>query len=188
VHFEAQARFFLASGYNVLVPMRKGFGRSGGPLATGIDGAVADLDAVVNTMRAQPWVDPTRIIIAGWSQGGLLSVVYAGRHPDEVAGVISFSGGWGSGEADVPYFAAAGKTVRVPELWLRAENDNYVPLPEARESFAAFSANGDAGDFVMFGNIHGASSGAVGEGHTLFEHVGLWKGAVAAYLRRIGGS
>jgi dienelactone hydrolase len=184
LHFQAQARFFLAHGYNVLVPMRKGRGRSGGPLATGIEGAVADLDAVVDAMRAEPWVDPARIIVAGWSRGGLTSVVYAARHPDKVAGVISFSGTWG-GEESLPYLAAAGKIAHVPELWLYDENDSYIPLPEARKAFNAFRANGGAGDFVTFGNISGMPSGATGEGHTLFEHVGMWKAAVAAYLRRI---
>jgi hypothetical protein len=30
-HYEGQARFFLAHGFNVVVPMRKGRGRSEGP-------------------------------------------------------------------------------------------------------------------------------------------------------------
>jgi dipeptidyl aminopeptidase/acylaminoacyl peptidase len=47
-------------------------------------------------MRAEPWVDPARIIVAGWSRGGGLPAVYAARHPDKVAGVINFSGGWWS--------------------------------------------------------------------------------------------
>ncbi len=103
-HFEAEARFFLARGYNVVVPMRKGRGQSGGPFlepgnptiptAIQVDSAVEDEDTVVNAMRVEPWVDPARVIVAGWSRGGGLSVVYAARHPDKVAGVINFSGGW----------------------------------------------------------------------------------------------
>ncbi|HZU91708.1 MAG TPA: alpha/beta fold hydrolase [Stellaceae bacterium] len=187
LRFQAQSRFFLARGYSVVVPMRKGRGRSGGPLGTGVDGAVADLDAVVDAMRAEPWVDPARIIVAGWSRGGLTSVVYAARHPDKVAGVINFSGAWGPYEESLPYLAAAGKIAHVPELWLYDENDSYIPLPEARKAFNAFRANGGAGDFVTFGNISGMPPGATGEGHTLFEHVGMWQAAVAAYLRRIDG-
>ncbi|HJU17419.1 MAG TPA: alpha/beta fold hydrolase [Stellaceae bacterium] len=188
VHFPAQSRFFLARGYNVVVPMRKGFSRSGGPLGTGVDGAVADVDAVVDAMRAEPWVDPKRIIVAGWSRGGLTSVAYAARHPDKVAGVISFSGTWSSHEeADRPYIAAAGKTAPVPELWLYDENDSYIALPAARKLFDVFRANGGTGDFVTFGNVSGMPPGATGEGHTLFEHVDMWKAAVAAYLRRIDG-
>ena len=113
----------------------------------------------------------------------------AARHPDKVVGVINFSGIWGNRhyEAKLPHFAAAGRTVRVPELWLYAKNDSGVPLPEARKLFAAFRANGGRGDFVGFGNIHGVPHGAVGDGHALFLHVGVWKAAVAAYLHRING-
>ncbi|MGH7097137.1 MAG: alpha/beta hydrolase family protein, partial [Stellaceae bacterium] len=121
LRFQAESRFFLARGYNVVVPMRKGRGRSGGPLGTGIDGAVADVDAVVDAMRAESWVDPKRIIVAGWSRGGITSVVYAVRHPGKVAGIINFSGTWNGysklrAKEERPIFAAAGKTAHVPEL------------------------------------------------------------------------
>lgn len=186
-HYQAQSRFFLTRGYNVVVPMRKGRGRSGGPLGTGIDGAVSDVDAVVNAMRAEPWVDPKRIIAAGVSRGGLLSIIYAARHPDKVAGVINFSGAFGPYQESLRAFVVAAKTAHVPELWLYDKNDNYVPLSEGQKLFAAFRANGGSGDFVTFGTISGMPPGATGEGHTLFEHVGMWKAAVAAYLRRIDG-
>lgn len=81
----------------------------------------------------------------------------------------------------------AAKTARAPELWLYDKYDNYVPLSEGQKLFAAFRANGGSGDFVTFGTISGMPPGATGEGHTLFEHVGMWKAAVAAYLRRIDG-
>ncbi len=200
--FEAEARFFLARGYSVVVPMRKGRGRSGGPfleplglgipMATQLDSGVEDVDAVVNAMRAEAWVDPARIIVAGWSHGGFLSVIYAARHPDKVAGVINFSGSWWSewdqgAERDRPYLAAAGKTAHVPELWLYAYNDMYSSLPYARKNFDAFRADGGTGDFVAFGTIHGVPHNVIGQGHALFEHVGMWKATVAAYLRRIDG-
>ncbi|MGH7097141.1 MAG: hypothetical protein ACREE4_05710 [Stellaceae bacterium] len=72
-------------------------------------------------------------------------------------------------------------------MWLYDKYDNIIPLPEARKMFAAFRANGGSGDFVTFGNVSGMPPGTTGEGHTLFEHVGLWKAAIAAYLRRIAG-
>ena len=206
-HFEAEARFFLARGFNVVVPMRKGRGQSGGPYlerttiptAIQIDSAVEDEDTVVNAMRAEPWVDPERIIVAGWSRGGGLSVVYAARHPDKVAGVINFSGGWWS-EYESKYepetsgaeehqmrelLAAAGKTAHVPELWLYADNDMYFSLDYARGIFGAFRGNGGTGDFLAIGKVSGVPSGTAGNGHALFEHVGIWRAAVAAYLQQI---
>jgi dienelactone hydrolase len=208
-HFEAQARFFLAHGFNVVVPMRKGRGRSGGPYleqttiptAIQVASAVEDVDTVVNAMRAETWVDPARIIVVGWSRGGGLAVIYAARHPDKVAGVINFSGGWwseyeskyepetsGAEERQMREFlAAAGKTARVPELWLYADNDMFFSLAYARKNFDAFRANGGTGDFLAFGTVSGVPSSAAGNGHALFEHVGMWDAAVAAYLRRVDG-
>jgi dienelactone hydrolase len=206
-HFEAEARFFLARGYNVVVPMRKGRGQSGGPYlerttiptAIQVDSAVEDEDTVVNAMRAETWVDPARIVVAGWSRGGGLSIVYAARHPDKVAGVINFSGGWWS-EYESKYepetsgteeqqmrelLAAAGKTTRVPELWLYADNDMFYSLAYARKIFDAFRANGGSGDFLAFGKVSAVPISTAGNGHALFEHVGMWKAAAAAYLRRI---
>jgi dienelactone hydrolase len=206
LHFEAAARFFLAHGFNVVVPMRKGRGKSGGPYleqttiptAVQVDSAVEDEDAVVNAMRAEPWVDPARIIIAGWSRGGALSVLYAARHPDKVSGVINFSGGWwseyetkyepetyGPGEHQMrELLAAAGKRARVAQLWLYADNDMFFSIAYARTNFDAFRANGGSGDFIAFGKVSGVPSSTEGNGHALFEHVGMWKAAVAAYLRK----
>ena len=202
-HFEAPARFFLAHGFNVVVPMRKGRGNSTGPFlepgnfaiptAIQVDSAVEDEDTVVNAMRAEPWVDPARVVVAGWSRGGGLSVVYAARHPDEVAGVINFSGGWwgehnsGFGAAvreSSQMLAAAGKTARAAELWLYADNDMYFSVAYARQIFDAFRANGGRGDFLDFGQVSGVPSSTAGNGHALFEHVGIWGAAVAAYLLR----
>ncbi|MGH7302169.1 MAG: alpha/beta hydrolase family protein [Candidatus Rokuibacteriota bacterium] len=36
-----------------------------------------------------PFVDPTRVVIGGQSRGGILSVAYAGQHPQQIKGVIN---------------------------------------------------------------------------------------------------
>jgi pimeloyl-ACP methyl ester carboxylesterase len=202
IRHEACARFFLAHGYSVVEPMRKGRGGSGGPYlergsydstAIQVDSAIEDENAVVDAMRTETWVDPRRIIIAGHSRGGFLSVIYAARYPEKVAGVINFNGGWWAewrepgAKEDSRYFAAAGQTARVKELWLYAGYDQYYSLADARKNFDVFRANGGAGDFVAFKEVPGLAPGEVGNGHALLGHVGMWEGAVAAYLRRISG-
>ena len=42
----------------------------------------------------QPWADASRLLMAGTSRGGFLSVVYAGERPQRVKGVVNFVGGW----------------------------------------------------------------------------------------------
>lgn len=102
-----------------------------------IDSAVEDLNTVVDAMRAEPWVDPQRIIVAGQSRGGLLVVAYAGRYPDKVEGVINFSGGWWAGRGwgapiNTAQFAAAGQHSKALELWLYADGDSYYTLAHDR--------------------------------------------------------
>jgi dipeptidyl aminopeptidase/acylaminoacyl peptidase len=38
----------------------------------------------MDAIRAMPFVDPTRIVIGGQSRGGVLSIAYAGRRPEQV--------------------------------------------------------------------------------------------------------
>jgi pimeloyl-ACP methyl ester carboxylesterase len=85
-----------ARATSVVVPMRKGRGGSGGPClepdnssiptAVQVESAVED---AVGSMRLEPWVDPARIIVAGYSRGGFLSVIYAARYPEKVSGSVA---------------------------------------------------------------------------------------------------
>src|SRR3546814_5552074 len=94
----------LPSCFAFLVPMRRGRGASEGEyvegydrnplrLAEGFRHALDDLDAAVGVMRAVGGIDARRIVVAGQSRGGLLSVAYAGRQPAGVVGSINFAGG-----------------------------------------------------------------------------------------------
>lgn len=48
----------------------------------------SDLEAIVHHFRSQPDVDPSRIILIGESQGGLVSALTAANMPDEVSQLI----------------------------------------------------------------------------------------------------
>lgn len=146
-----------------------------------VDSAVDDLDTVVNAMRAEPWVDPVRVIVAAQSRGGFLSVVYAARHPDKVEGVINFSGGWWSEFGSGAEFNAERLANAEPELWLYADKDHYYTLPYTRRNFDSFRANGGAGNYRSF-------EGVEGNGHALFGYIGMWDTFVTDYLRHVDGS
>ncbi len=51
---------------------------------------VEDLRAVVATVRAQSYVDPSRIYLLGSSQGGLVSALLADECPEDFAGMVLF--------------------------------------------------------------------------------------------------
>ena len=49
---------------------------------------VSDLEAVLSAAKQWDFVDAERIVLNGFSQGGIVSAITAARHPDEVAGLI----------------------------------------------------------------------------------------------------
>lgn len=48
---------------------------------------IIDAEAVITTTKAQPEVDPTRLFLYGWSEGGIVAAYAARNHP-EMAGLI----------------------------------------------------------------------------------------------------
>src|SRR5207253_2824853 len=94
------SREFVKRGYAVVVPMRKGFAHSTGEYADpGCDMTehgqlqADDLQGALEYLRAQPWVDKDRIIVAGQSYGGLATMAFGTRNFPGVKGLINFAGG-----------------------------------------------------------------------------------------------
>jgi dienelactone hydrolase len=191
------ARFFVERGWAVLIPMRRGRGGSGGEylerydcdrtiLAAGVERAVEDLDAALAFVSAQPWADPTRLLLGGMSRGGLLAVVYPSRRAVAARGVVNFAGGWtvercdGRTRFNEDTFAEAGRTARLPMLWLYSENDrNYGPAA-VRGYHQGFVRAGGTATLEMFPPIGH-------DGHILLPgEVRAWRTAVSDFLARLG--
>jgi dienelactone hydrolase len=192
------ARFLNQRGVTLIVPMRPGRGRSEGvdneqpsectlaATQAGMRNASAAVDAAMLWLRAQPWADMSRVVMAGHSRGGLLSVAYAASHPDAVRGSINFSGGWKDdrcGEVDVNAvaFEAAGKaSSRVPALFLYARNDGFYADSSMQKYGQVFAQAGGDVTFRMY-------EFADANGHLLFRRKqALWEADVAAFMARVG--
>lgn len=192
-----QAQFFVERGFTVLAPMRRGRGASDGApaeyegtcepevLGAGLARAIEDVDAAMAYLRAQPWTDAERVLIAGQSRGGILSVAYAAERPGMVRGVINFAGGWTSQRCDDggrgfngATFASAGRRTRIPMLWLYAEEDGYYSATWIRRYHEAFAQAGGIARFHLFPAFGG-------DGHRLVDRVELWKAAADNFLRRL---
>ncbi len=52
---------------------------------------VEELEAVVETLRQQTFVDPSKVFLMGFDQGGFVSTVVASGKPDEICGMILFA-------------------------------------------------------------------------------------------------
>jgi dienelactone hydrolase len=184
--------YFVELGWAVLVPMRRGWGQSEGSYqesyecgreASGVDRAVEDLDGVFRFLHEQPWAARQRVVMAGASRGGLLAVVYAGRRPEVVRGVVNVVGGWMwercVPDANTHFFHEAAKSATVPMLWLYAEQDADYSASAIRRYRATFEEAGGKGPFYLFPDIGG-------NGHYLVNKPLFWHPAVDAYLQALG--
>lgn len=186
-------QFFLERGYAVVEPMRRGRGGSEGEYAEGIVNgqyvcereasdrgiarAIEDIHSAVSYFRKQPWVERRKVIVGGISRGGILSLAYAGRHPDEVLGVVNFVGGWLAdlcslaAEINSAAFAVAGASYKRPTLWIYGEYDGLYSIAHSRANFDAFRRAGGEGEFLVFNG-----------GHWVSNRPHAWGPSVDAYL------
>jgi dienelactone hydrolase len=199
----AFAEMFVKKGYMVVFPQRRGRGKSEGLYDEGFnidrnqgyacdpklslpgaDRALGDIAAAVEVLMQRPDVARRPILMAGVSRGGILSIVYAGVHPCEVAGVINFVGGWmdegcrNASEINGTLFKRGGAFPH-PTLWLYGNQDPCYSLNHSRANFAAFQAAGGKGSFFDF-EVPG------GNGHRVMFSPPLWTGHVDRYLNSIG--
>lgn len=184
--YSGLASWFVARGYVVAVPLRRGYGETGGGWAEeygtcnnpdyvrGGLATAADIRAAIDFMRTQPFVAPDRTIVVGQSAGGWGSVALSSTNPPGVAGIVNFAGGRGGQSTGLgsdsfknctpnALVAAAGKfgsTARVPTLWIYAENDSFFRPELAQRMVQAYTA---AGGRAIYKPIGAAGN----DGHTL---------------------
>jgi dienelactone hydrolase len=153
--FEKQSQEFVKRGFAVVIPMRRGYGKSEGVCTedfrncddidlykAGLESA-RDLMATVRFMETQPYIDGSKLLLAGHSAGGFASLAAASQEIDGLIGVINFSGGRGTrGQCSPGHLSRAmgkfGRTTKVPTLWLYAENDTFFSLHLSRKCMMLF--------------------------------------------------
>jgi dienelactone hydrolase len=193
----AVAQWFMARGWAVIAPSRRGRGGSEGvneegascseaASAEGVDRALGDIDAMTRVLIAQPFVDHSRMAVAGQSRGGLLSVAWSGKHP-EVRAVVNFVGGWVDtrtcrrGRAINLNLLKRGVTWGQPSLWLYGDKDLYYPLEDTKANFDAFLAAGGKGVWHEY-----MPPGEGLNGHQIQWAPELWSAHLEAYLSERG--
>jgi dienelactone hydrolase len=195
----AQSRRFVAMGFAVLVPTRRGYGESGGAWAeaygtcsnpdyysAGLETA-RDLRAAVDAVRGESWADTRHVVLAGQSAGGFGSVAASSQPFDGLVGVVNFAGGRGSQGPDdvcgeerlVEAMARYGSAARVPELWIYSVNDRFFGPALARRMHAAFVRAGGTAEL-----IEAPATGLDGHGY-FARAMDDWAPRVAGFLKRI---
>lgn len=197
--FEKQSQEFVKRGFAVIVLMRRGYAKSEGECTedftncdnvdlfeAGLESA-KDLLATVRFMQTQPYIDGSKLLLAGHSAGGFASLAAASQEVDGLLGVINFAGGRGTpGQCSPRQLCRAmekfGRTNKVPTLWLYSENDRFFSPPLVKEMHDAFQKAGGKAKLVMlppFGK----------DGHSFFPNergVPLWIEEADKFLGEIG--
>ncbi|NKC30370.1 alpha/beta fold hydrolase [Roseomonas sp. BU-1] len=198
-------RWFTDRGFAVLLPLRRGYGVSGGAWAesngrcaapdfagAGRQGAL-DVAAAVEYGRRLPGIRPEGVLVVGQSAGGWAALALAADRPEGVAAVIAMApgrGGWAGGQpgrncAPERLVAAAGefgRSARLPVLWVATANDSFFSPSLAAAMQDAFTRAGGQAALVAL-----PAWGA--DGHSLFFGAGgsaTWGPIVERFLRSHG--
>ena len=197
------AGLYVAAGYALLVPERRGYGRSDGPawseavgrdvggvLIARLQAEAEDVLTAVEYLRSVPSADITRLGIAGWSLGGIITLFAISRSRsfraaiDQAGGVLM----WRFSPELQAALTQAARAVTCPVLLMDAQND---AAPEAIPILSqVMDAAGLPHRLIMYPPFTPtAQEAAVAPGHLLFSAEGLsiWGrdaiGFFDAYLR-----
>ena len=197
--YAANARYFVLRGYAVFMPVRIGYGESGGPDVENsgpcaakayrrvYEAGTTQSLAAIAYAKAQTYVDPARGIVVGQSFGGTIAIALAARNIPGVLAAVNFAGGGGgrpdthpeqpcSVERMTQLFAAYGTKARIPTLWVYSQNDKYWGPDTPRAWHKAFVDRGGSGEFVALPPYKT-------DGHPSFTRApAAWKPAFEAFL------
>lgn len=212
----SMVQFFVSRGYTLVAPMRRGRGESTGTYVEecsvftgqctladqvalgerGIREALLDTDAVIRQLVLGRMVPAdSKILLAGHSRGGFLSLILAGEQPSLVRGVVNFAGGWyGVTDRQPPVefkrrmddhqarLARAAARATVPTLWIHAARDPLYKEGVAQELHKHWQDAGGRSDFVYIGEH------ALPNGHLAVSELGLWEQAADAFLKKLAAA
>lgn len=169
---------FLARGYGVLAPIRKGFNAKGYPSSkasvnktepvscgiqssseSGVKSAIADVTDAIKALKERGTkVDFTKIVLTGASRGGFLSLALAASEFPGVVSVINFAGGWYSercyADFNVQKFRQFGESIKVPTLSFYGDRDNYYSIHHIRQNLESLKKIPNSADYILPGATH----------------------------------
>jgi len=197
--------WFLSRGHAVLLPLRRGYGASGGAWAEGYgpcDSAdfaragretARDIAAAIAYARTLPDIQADAVIVVGQSAGGWGALALAEANPAGIRAIVNMAGGRGGRQGNAPNSncrpdrladAAAefGRTARVPTLWIYTENDSFFSPAIAADMHRAYTGAGGIARLEALGPFGR-------DGHALFGGAGgsaVWGPIVEPWLAGSG--
>jgi dienelactone hydrolase len=198
----------LQSGYAVLVPERRGYGRSDGLTFSeemrqtlGRRGAAVESPQFVGRLQAEaddvlsalefirtlPFVDQPRLGIMGWSFGGIVTMFAVSRSSvfraavDQAGGALTWDGSAALREA----LLAAARQVRSPVLLMVAQNDRTTASITTLAS--ALQAQNPATELIIYPPFTPSRNPrSTAPGHLIFSEEGsaIWENDVRTFFSK----
>ena len=206
-------RFFVSRGYTLVAPMRRGRGESSGTYVeecsvyigqctvaeqTGLmerqlREAILDSNTVIDQLILGRLVPrQSKILVAGISRGGFLSLMLAGERPELVKGIVNFVGGW-IGVTDrlsaqdiqqrmdkqKAMLTGAAKRTTAPSIWFYATRDPFYKEGVPQELHRYWQSAGGRAEFVYIDDPK------LSPGHAIAPQAALWDRQVGAFLKSL---
>jgi dienelactone hydrolase len=190
------------AGYVVLVPERRGYGKSDGrvwwqeapanqaDLIVRLQAETDDVLAGVDYLRTLPYIDAKRLGVMGWSFGGIVTVLAASRGNTFTVAVDQAGGAltWDSNQHLRGALVSAAEKNTVPILLLVAKNDRTTSSITTLNDI--FEKRGVPHRMVIYPPFTPQRGGmSIAAGHLVFssQGVAVWENDVIEYLGRYLG-
>lgn len=190
------------SGYVVVVPERRGYGKSDGPTFSEIVGEdrgprfvarvqeeTDDMLAGVEFVKTLPYADTKRTAVMGWSFGGIVSVFAASRS-SAFRAVVDQAGAaltWDHSPAMQTALKEAAGKIRIPLLGMVAKNDRTTE--SVKEVVREAEKHGAVTKLIVYPPFTPNEIGGVAPGHMIFGKEGwrIWEADLKEFLEKYLG-
>ena len=200
--FEHIGRMLTKAGYAVLVPERRGYGKSDGApwwrevgndpyrVVTRLQAETDDVLAGVAYLGSLSFIDARRIGIMGWSFGGVVTMMAVSRSAafavavDQAGGALTWQG---NGSMRAALIDAAEKAT-TPTLFMVAKNDRTTASITTLAGI--YASRGLPHRMILYDDFTPREGGRAAPGHAVFSAQGtsVWEGDVVEFLGRYLGA
>ena len=208
----AVLRFFLSRGYTVVAPMRRGRGESSGtyveecPVYAGrcspadqvalgdraLREALLDTNAVIDQIVYRLVPRQSKIVAAGHSRGGFLSLILAGERLEAIKGIVNFAGGWQAMndrvtpedhkhrvEVQAIPLSRAAKHAKAPSIWIYADRDPFYNEAGRQGLLKAWRDAGGKAEYIL------VSDHTLPNPHAIPSNATYWETELDTFLKSL---